>query len=436
MKTPAELLELPVERSARWLALSFLEEAAAAHARLDADDDEALHDFRVALRRLRSTARAYRRYLAGSLAGKDRRRLGALADATGAPRDAEVHVAWLEKRLPRIAPGARPAAAALLADLRREHADAADAMQREVAREFPRERWRLSRRLRFFRAEMELDEPAGGPRLSAVLGRLARELAAELERQLAAVRSVEHQEQAHRARISAKRLRYLLEPFAAELEGGAAAVKQLKQLQDVLGDMHDAHVLLGRVAPAAAGEAAAEAAGEGAPTGWPALGALLERERGERFAELEAGWLGGRAAEFFAAVRALGYRAAAAGEPDREIERKYLLKRMPRLTGLEVEVREIDQGWLPGERLAERLRRSRTGDRVRYYRTVKLGTGISRLELEEETTERVFRRLWSLTRGRRVSKVRHRVRDGELTWEIDRFRGRPLVLAEVELPGE
>ena len=120
-----------------------------------------------------------------------------------------------------------------------------------------------------------------------------------------------------------------------------------------------------------------------------------------------------------------------------EIERKFLLKRMPRLDGAQAEVWEIDQGWLPGEKLAERLRRTRAADgTATYFRTVKLGAGTTRFELEEETTAEVFRKLWPLTRGKRVQKRRYRIEDGGLTWEIDRFRGRRLVLAEVELPDE
>ncbi len=38
-----------------------------------------------------------------------------------------------------------------------------------------------------------------------------------------------------------------------------------------------------------------------------------------------------------------------------------------------------------------------------------------------------------LTAGRRVTKRRYRVREGALTWEIDEFTDRDLVLAEVEL---
>jgi CYTH domain-containing protein len=84
-------------------------------------------------------------------------------------------------------------------------------------------------------------------------------------------------------------------------------------------------------------------------------------------------------------------------------------------------------------RLVERLRRVRTRERERYYRTVKSGTGLARLELEEETTRDVFEAMWPLTAGRRVSKRRYRIPDGGVVWEVDEFTDRGLVLAEVEL---
>jgi CYTH domain-containing protein len=109
---------------------------------------------------------------------------------------------------------------------------------------------------------------------------------------------------------------------------------------------------------------------------------------------------------------------------------------MPALDGLEAELRQIEQGYLPGERLAERVRSVKTASGTRWYRTVKLGSGVSRIEVEEETTDRIFRVLWRLTKGRRVRKRRYAVKDGDLVWEIDHFRGRRLVLAEVELSAE
>ena len=94
-----------------------------------------------------------------------------------------------------------------------------------------------------------------------------------------------------------------------------------------------------------------------------------------------------------------------------------------------------------GERLHERIRRVTTshgnGKReVRYYRTVKTGEGVTRTELEEETTETVFETLWPLTRGRRLRKRRFEVDVDGHTWEIDEFRNRDLVLAEIELGSE
>jgi CYTH domain-containing protein len=116
-----------------------------------------------------------------------------------------------------------------------------------------------------------------------------------------------------------------------------------------------------------------------------------------------------------------------------EIERKYLLRALPKFPRAAA-ILDIDQGYLPGERFVERLRRERSDDGVvRYYRTVKLGDGVERIELEEEADERVFQHLWVLTEGRRLRKRRYVVPSSDDMWEIDEFLDRPLVLAELEL---
>jgi CYTH domain-containing protein len=117
---------------------------------------------------------------------------------------------------------------------------------------------------------------------------------------------------------------------------------------------------------------------------------------------------------------------------NREIERKFLLRALPaEVAG--VPVVEMDQGYLPGERILERIRRVTGSDGVRYYRTVKLGSGVERFEFEEETTELFFTTVWPLTRGRRVQKRRYTIQVGADAWEIDEFLDRALVLAELEL---
>src|SRR5215216_2745117 len=118
---------------------------------------------------------------------------------------------------------------------------------------------------------------------------------------------------------------------------------------------------------------------------------------------------------------------------NKEIERKFLLRELPTRVARAPSL-EIDQGYLPGERITERIRRSRSGDGARYYRTIKMGSGIERLEIEEETTELFFTTVWPLTRGRRVHKRRYLADDERVTWEIDEFLDRDgLWLAEVEL---
>jgi CYTH domain-containing protein len=115
-----------------------------------------------------------------------------------------------------------------------------------------------------------------------------------------------------------------------------------------------------------------------------------------------------------------------------EIERKYLLRgQPPRVVG--APSLEIDQGYIPGERIKERIRRARGAGTTHYYRTIKMGSGVQRIEIEEETTAEFFDAVWPLTAGFRVRKRRHLVDDGGL-WEIDEFLDRPaLWLAELEL---
>jgi CYTH domain-containing protein len=118
---------------------------------------------------------------------------------------------------------------------------------------------------------------------------------------------------------------------------------------------------------------------------------------------------------------------------DREIERKFLLRSLPERARGAKSV-EVDQGYLPGTRINERIRRMRFSDRARYFRTIKTGAGLERMELEEETSEEFFTTVWPLTRGARIFKRRYFVPEGEVVWEIDEFLDRSgLWLAEVEL---
>jgi CHAD domain-containing protein len=245
-ETPPGLLTRPPEEGARVLALSFLDQAAAAHPRLsDPSDTEALHDFRVALRRLRSSLRSYREALAGSLPRKLTRRLRNLAGATGPGRDTEVQVKWLRGRSRHLSAHHRAGLHWILARLEERMRDAYAEVLDLTPKEFPSLEEGLRRRLSVYRTEVHLDGSGSRPTLATATAAILRRQAAELREHLSAIEEVEDETEAHEARISAKRLRYLLEPLAGEVPGGLATgvVKQLKSLQDLLGELHDAHVL-------------------------------------------------------------------------------------------------------------------------------------------------------------------------------------------------
>ena len=120
---------------------------------------------------------------------------------------------------------------------------------------------------------------------------------------------------------------------------------------------------------------------------------------------------------------------------DREIERKYLLEGLPNSAAAAPSV-EIAQGYLPGTKILERIRRICQAGENRFVRTIKLGRGVSRIEIEEPMTKEFFDALWPLTAGRRIHKRRYLVAEGTFVWEIDEFLDQPLVLGEIELPDE
>ncbi len=235
------------DEGARRLALGFLDQATSAKDRLaDPDDREALHDFRVGLRRLRSTLRTYEGLLAKSVGKKLAQRLKALADSTGEGRDAEVALDWLdgiarsETPLPSsVRPGYRWFRLRLAAVRERAYGEIVETIEKDFA-PFAK---RLLERLSVYRAEVRLDSTAIPHRFGAIAARELLRLGQRIEKELAAIDSADDEEKSHRARITAKRIRYLLEPFAAESPAARTAVKKLKQLQELLGELHDAHVL-------------------------------------------------------------------------------------------------------------------------------------------------------------------------------------------------
>jgi adenylate cyclase len=116
-----------------------------------------------------------------------------------------------------------------------------------------------------------------------------------------------------------------------------------------------------------------------------------------------------------------------------EVERKFLLREPPDLSGAEAD--EIVQGYLAlGADGEVRLRR-KGGDLIL---TAKRGSGLARQEAEVELEPSGFEELWPLTEGRRLHKRRHVIPQGDLRIEVDVYEREleGLVVAEIEFPSE
>src|SRR5262245_22247449 len=270
-----DLSRRPAVQAACAVALAYLDDARAAASLLaDGSDRKALHAFRVAIRRLRVTVRAYPGLHEG-VPKKQRRRLRKLARATNAARDAEVQIEWFNERSPRFTVTERASLASLRARLRARRRAELARTREHLARSFGKLERKLRRRLEALQASAGTHEAVFG----AVAGATLVQYAGELDMQLAQVAQQAEPDQLHATRIAAKRLRYLLEPLEASLPRGGPLVKRLKELQDLFGALTDAHEL--DVVLQQAGSAVTAAAN------------VLHAEVGESLKTLQAEWTAG-----------------------------------------------------------------------------------------------------------------------------------------------
>jgi CHAD domain-containing protein len=208
--------------------------------------NEEVHDLRVALRRLRSWLRAADELLHDDIPRAQRLALRRIARRAGAARDAQVQWQWLTAPdEPFSAPAAR-AAQWLASERRTVYVTERERLQRRAAEKWPPLAAALAESL----------AAAGDPPPIPGGETLAEHLGPVLEQHLVSARRaldrIEHHTQAaaiHVARIKVKRLRYLVEAIAGQSPRAARVVRQLRALQDALGEVHDAHVFARDLAP-------------------------------------------------------------------------------------------------------------------------------------------------------------------------------------------
>lgn len=232
--------------------------------------DDAVHQMRVACRRLRSDMRTFAALLVPESVGPLREELSWLADALGAARDLEVLRARLARTFAAdpLAPLDGAAFSRLDAVLAAREESALQRVQAALAE--PRYRQLLELAVAVAREPQTTalaDEP-----VRLVLPRLVGLAVADLDRRALKLRAGSPDERWHGARILAKRARYAAEAAAVALDPAAATGAAMAAVQDVLGEHQDAAIAAETVLQIAAG----------APSDPPLVllcGRLAERER-------------------------------------------------------------------------------------------------------------------------------------------------------------
>ena len=301
--TDEGILALAAPHGIRLIALDQLGEAQVARDALEqGHSDGALHDFRVGLRRLRSWLRAFRDDLAGTAGRRYRRRLRAVSRATSPQRDVEVQIQWLRSARGRLPTRRHRGADWLVHHFEERKHGTASAVDVEALGEFDAARRELESRLCVVEPLLTAS-PAGASLSHAIAVRVAPH-AQSLQEKLAGITSADDEVPAHRARIAAKRLRYLVEPAVPHVKGGAELLLRLKRLQDELGGLHDAHVL---------GHELQDAPIPDAPRGGVTRVAdRLRDQRNATYRAVEHRWMNGNAAPFFRDLERFAERLHAA----------------------------------------------------------------------------------------------------------------------------
>jgi CHAD domain-containing protein len=247
------------------------------------DNEDAVHDLRVSIRRCRSIASVMEEVDPVPAWSEMRRAAKKLFHGLGALRDAQVMKAWVRK----LAPEGDPIAAQLVAaSAEREPKVFNDALR--AARKFEEKNWRRLERALHQRTRLV---PAGG--LAAECLTLER-FAAAKEMHARAMRT-EQSEPWHALRKSMKEFRYTVENLLPVHHTRWRA--DLKRVQDVLGDVHDFDVLTAEIESIEIPEGESDVAEAGAARGLAAQTSaasveasrrtwhqMLARERSDRIA--------------------------------------------------------------------------------------------------------------------------------------------------------
>jgi CHAD domain-containing protein len=215
------------------------------HGVREADDIEAIHDMRVATRRVRSALALFKECF-GKYSKKWNKKMRRVTKALGAARDIDVQMDFLQGFLDGLTePQYDAGIKRLMLRLRQRREE----LQEDVIKAMDKLEAsgvleKMGAKLRQARIEAKIhhvDENS-----PCVYEQAYVEISMRMENVLAYEEYVdqpERKEEHHAMRIAAKRLRYTMEIFNPLYNGGLDdKIKAMRNIQTVLGDMHDCDV--------------------------------------------------------------------------------------------------------------------------------------------------------------------------------------------------
>jgi CHAD domain-containing protein/phosphohistidine phosphatase SixA len=204
-------------------------------------DTEFLHDFRVAVRRTRAALAQIKRVFPAHITARGKRDFAWLGRLTNAQRDLDVHLLCQERYQALLSASRHADIDPFFAYLRQERAKAHGRLVRTLTTKKYAD---LLRRWEAFLA-CPVQDTASAPNAHRPIGAVAQKRVWKLWQRVVEVGEqridLADDEGLHALRIECKKLRYVLEFFASLFppETIAAALKQLRRVQDTLGHYHD-----------------------------------------------------------------------------------------------------------------------------------------------------------------------------------------------------
>jgi CHAD domain-containing protein len=265
-----------IEAARRLLWIQFKTILANVDAAVEGETSEPLHDVRVAIRRMRSLLRAFRKYLPSEPRQGIEELLAEISEKLGPARDLDVWVDLLQSG-PLRATTARSRLFPAFLRYHQQRRQLAQATVRRCLRgpHFASQRLKINRLLRTELPRLIKTEPHGQlPRLAAAqVGKALRNV---LKRRR--LRHATSPKKLHQLRITLRKARYQAEFFTPVLGASTAKLaRRLRQVERVLGCIHDVDVALAQLQ-------------RGGPVPPRAIVVYLEQQRQQNLRKLNKAW--------------------------------------------------------------------------------------------------------------------------------------------------